>query len=217
MHRLRELRDWRWHRGTQDWRRQLPKHRLAARGVQDRRAGRRDMLLGDAHGEACIGLVGLAQHLDLERRPELLQRADAGVAHRHVEPHVVHARAARQCLEGEAHAAAVRLHQPAGAQLGAAVVARHDRGDVTEPAVQQHREHGTAGGAMRLAVVAHADAIGAAGWPDDIGPAVVRRVRELGVHRADERSSVVAAGTIVQMKRLRSIVCSARCCATGTS
>ena len=62
--------------------------------------------------------------------------------------------------------------------------------------MKQRREHGAAGGAMRLTVVAHADVGRAAGRTGDEGPAIVGGVGKLVTDTLDEgvRVGSVRAG-----------------------
>src|SRR5690606_39942275 len=80
----------------------------------------------------------------------------------------------------------VRPDQAALAELRPAVVPGHDDRDVADTAVEQDGEHRPPGRAVGLAVIAHPDLARGAGRPDDVRPAVVRRVRELGPDIGDE-------------------------------
>ena len=67
-------------------------------------------------------------------------------------------------------------------ELDAAEIAGHDRGKLTDPAVQQHGEHGAARRAVRFAVVV----AGLAGRAGGVSPAIVGRVGEFLFDPLDE-------------------------------
>ena len=135
------------------------------------------MLLGTVQVQLHVNVERFVQYVGLKLRQSLANGADRGVPHRDRELHAGHMHRARRRLEGQLHCATVGLDEPARTKLRAAVVARDDRSDITHTAVLQYDQHGSASGAMRFTVVAEANTIGAAGRPDDIRPAVMRRVR----------------------------------------
>jgi hypothetical protein len=135
---------------------------------------------------------GLAESLLEHVRTHLLQQppqaGDVGIAGLHREHDPLDPLDGLQFRERALDRAAIGAHQAASAQLRPPEIARHHGGDITDTGVQQHVQHGPAGGAVRLARVAHADARRAAGRSGHEGPAVVRGVRELGAHPTDERA-----------------------------
>ena len=96
------------------------------------------------------------------------------------------------------HPAAVGAHQPPFAQQDAAEIAGDHRADVADAAVLQHREHGLAGRAVGLAVVAVADLAAAARRAGQVGPAVVGGIAEFRPQLVDEGARVLHRGGVGQ-------------------
>src|SRR5690606_12556553 len=122
--------------------------------------------------------------LVLGREPP--ERSDRAVVERDPEPGESDVLAGGKRLERLLHRSGVRPDQAALAELRPALVPGHDDRDVADTAVEQDREHRPPGRAVELAVIAHPDLARGAGRPDDVRPAVVRRVRELGPDISDE-------------------------------
>ena len=162
-------------------------NRLPARRIGDRLSQRVRSLYGHTNFKANICFVACAEYVNFVHRPQLLQRADVRVRYGDIEHGVVATLSARQIDECLLHRATVRFHKAAGAELCATEIAGNDRRDITDPAVREHRQYRSPGGAVRFTVVAHTDAIGAPGRTKHERPAVVRGVREFDVHFVNER------------------------------